>query len=300
MDVEANNNPTVSSWNAKRLMIEIKFIYKLIKLLFTSLVLIVVDSISDFLVGFKHLWNKNWWWGTLSLMIPFFPAIIDFLSYARRERPQTGEEWVKEARIAKEKLPFVNIYFHFIAWKKMTKFTCEIKELDLKLMKAIGETDTKDLEDKKNAKEAELEGAISNLHDFKVPEAFGESLPQAMLQTYIVLVRAGSLSDIKTYLDQDWNDTSVVNSTYFGLGTSLTSLMFIVSSICVEWYFSSQKNFQIQPTQGLGLTYWMMTLMIPTIIPRILTITLLIALPKYWWLSLTLLVIKLALYFLGV
>ena len=281
-------------------MIELKFIYKLIKLLFTSLVLIVVDSISDFLVGFKHLWNKNWWWGTLSLMIPFFPAVIDFLSYARRDRPQTGEEWVKEARIAKEKLPFVNIYFHFIAWKKMTKFTCEIKELDLKLMKAIDETDIKDLEDKKIAKEAELEGEISDLHSFKVPEAFGESLPQAMLQIYIVLVQAGSLSGIKTYLDQDWNDTSIVNSTYFGLGTSLTSLMFIVSSICVEWYFSSQKNFQIQPTQGLGLTYWMMTLMIPTIIPRVLTMTLVIALPKYWWLSLTLLVIKLALYFLGV
>ena len=118
MDVEANNNPTVSSWNAKRLMIEIKFIYKLIKLLFTSLVLFVVDSISDFLVGFKHLWNKDWWWGTLSLMIPFFPAIIDFLSYARRERPQTGEEWVKEARIAKQKLPFASIYYHFTAWKK--------------------------------------------------------------------------------------------------------------------------------------------------------------------------------------
>ena len=302
MDVEANNPAIVSSWkwNPKRLMIEMKFGYAVIKLLFCSLVLIVVDSISDFLVGFKHLWNKDWWWGTLSLLIPFFPSVIDFLSYARRDRPQSGEEWVKEARIAKKKLPFINIYYHFIAWKNMTKVQCEIKELDLKLITATDETDAKDLEDQKIAKEADLEGEISYLHNFKVPEAFGESLPQAMLQIYIVLVQAGSLSGIKPYLDQDWNETSIVNSTYFGLGTSLASLKFIVSSICVEWYFSSQKNFQIQPTQGLGLTFMMITLMIPTIIPRILTMTLLIALPTTWWLSLTLLVIKLGLYSIGI
>ena len=147
-------------------------------------------------------------------------------------------------------------------------------------------------------KVAKIEDRKSTFQDYKIPESFGESLPQCILQTYIVLVKAETLSNIVSYLNSDLATNGLLLSTYFSLFASFLSLSLTTSSMLVEyWHFTSGKV--LKPSQGFHLTLKMMILMVPIVFSRIISISFILACPLTWWIKLILILVLLLLYGLG-
>ena len=144
--------------------------------------------------------------------------------------------------------------------------------LKLKLLVEKDESAEKDLKVQLALKEGELNFEKSYLHNFKIPETFGEALPQqSVLQIYIVIKEAGSLDQIFTYLDEDYGENGLLLSTYFSLVSSMISLTLGVTSMAIE-YWMVVKGKTMMPTQGLDMTIKIMPLMMPVVLPRVLSI----------------------------
>ena len=116
----------------------------------------------------------------------------------------------------------------------MMKFQKDELHLKLKLLEEKDEGTIKNLKDQLALKEAELNCEKSFLHNYKVPEAFGESLPQSVLQIYIVIKEAGSLDIFFVFLDEDYDENGLLFSTYFSLVSSMISLTLGVTSMLLS------------------------------------------------------------------
>ena len=179
------------------------------------------------------------------------------------------------------------IHTHFGFLKEIMKLLKDALHLKLKLIEEKDEGAKKDLEDQLAVNEGKLNHKKSYLHNFKIPEAFGEALPQSVLQIYIVIQEAGSLDQMFVYLDKDYVDNGLFFSTYFSLVSSVISLTLGVTSMAIEYWMVVKGNTQM-PTQGLGMTIKIMPLMIPVVLPRVLSISITLASADDWWLKLIL------------
>ena len=110
-----------------------------------------------------------------------FPAILYLISDIQRN--QGLKETTKDTLKA---LPVAQIHTHFVIWREMMQYQKDALHLKLKHLEEKDEGAKKELEDELAVKEGQLNDCKSRLHNFKVPETFGEALPQSVLQIYIV------------------------------------------------------------------------------------------------------------------
>ena len=237
--------------------------------------------------------NGHLAWGSISAAIPVFPAILNFVSNIQQQslKETLYEDFLKA-------LPVAQIHTHFVIWKEMMKYQTDALHLKLKHLEEKDEGAQKTLEDELAVKEGQLNGKKSYLHNYKVPETFGEALPQSVLQIYIVVQQAGSLDKFFDFLDEDYEDNGLMFSTYFSLVSSIISLSLGVTSMAIE-YWMEVKGKTTMPTQGLGMTIKIMPLMMPVVLPRMMSFSITLASTDVWWLKLVLFTTNLSVYLFG-
>ena len=182
----------------------------------------------------------------------------------------------------------------------MREYLKETFNLQLKLLQTTDEEARKGIEDELALKEGQMNELKTFLNNYKVPEAFGESLPQAILQLYIIFMKAKSLDNIFDILNDDFDEHGwalVFLSTYFALATSAFSLTLTVSGMTQYWM--KVKGHTISPTQGLGMTLKILPFMFPVVLSRVTMISISLASTHLWWLKLVLFVIPIIVYTIG-
>ena len=239
--------------------------------------------------------NGDFAWGIVSGIIPSFPSLIKFASVYHGDNLRTRA--IKAIK-ALRTLPFSQLLYYRFLLKNMLIGLKQILDIDLKILNESNVKKIEILQKERALKVAKVEDRKSTLQDYKIPESFGESLPQCLLQTYIVLVKSRTLVNIVPYLNNDLATNGLLLSTYFSLFASFLSLSLTTSSMLVEyWHFIDGKI--LKPIQGLMTNLKMMILMVPIVFSRIISISYILASPSTWWIKSTLILILLVLYLLG-
>ena len=153
--------------------------------------------------------NGDFAWGIVSGIIPSFPSLIKFASVYHGDNLRTRA--IKALRT----LPFSQLLYYRFLLKNMLIGLKQILDIDLKILNESNVEVIEILQKERALKVAKVEDRKSTLQDYKIPESFGESLPQCLLQTYIVLVKSRTLGNIIPYLNNDLATNGLLLSTYF-------------------------------------------------------------------------------------
>lgn len=115
----------------------------------------------------------------------------------------------------------------------------------------------------------------SRLQFFKLFEVIGESVPQSILQVFIVMKTAGSLPNVWNFIAHDISTLSTILS-------SVLSMVISAGSMLMETGFIINGEYII-PYHQSGLTAMHTLLMVPVVISRALAISLIFASFEGWY-----------------
>ena len=150
-----------------------------------------------------------------------------------------------------------------------------------KLGKATNETEARELEEAEQKVAAQQQEEKSTFQFIKIFEVTGESMPQAILQTSIVLKTAtGGLAGLWTFLVSEFNKNPW-SSTIVVVLSSLLSLVLTGGGMMTESRFVI-NGCDVTPYHSLAFTMVNTILMLPVIIPRLIGYSLVIASLDGW------------------
>ena len=121
----------------------------------------------------------------------------------------------------------------------------------------------------------------SRFQFIKMFEVIGESVPQSILQIFIVMKTVENLPNIIDFLLQDFFE-SPLSSTLSTILSSIVSLIMTAGSMLGESAFIINGEALI-PYHKSGLTALHTLLMVPVVLPRIIAISLIFASFKAWY-----------------
>ena len=150
-----------------------------------------------------------------------------------------------------------------------------------RLGRARNETEEKKLEEAEQKAAAKQQQKKSRFQTLKIFEVTGESMPQAILQTSIVLKKATKgLGELWTFLANEFN-LDLWSSTIVVVLTSLLSLVLTGGGMMTESTFRI-NGCHVTPYHSLAFTMVNTILMIPIIIPRLFGYSLIFASLEGW------------------
>ena len=158
--------------------------------------------------NFVSFRNGNFGWGSISAAIPLVPSLLGFISDVQSQS-QSLVGLINTCKLTCGLLPVAQIPTHYRIWKNIKNYLKDELYLKLKLLEEKDKGAKKDLEDILAVREAQLNHEKSVLHNYKIPEAFGEALPQIVLQIYIMMQQAGSLDQMFDTFDKDYKDNGL-------------------------------------------------------------------------------------------
>ena len=149
------------------------------------------------------------------------------------------------------------------------------------LGKATNETSARELEEAEQKVAAQQQQEKSEFQFYKIFEVTGESMPQSILQTSIVLKNAtGGLAGLWTFLVSEFNKNPW-SSTIVVVLSSLLSLVLTGGGMMTESGFVI-NGYTVTPYHSLAFTMASTIMMLPVIIPRLIGYSLVIASLDGW------------------
>ena len=178
-------------------------------------------------------------------------------------------------------LPGVLILFMAYQGWNILKQTISGYKAAKRLGRARNETEERELEEAEQKVAAKQQEEKSFFQFFKIFEVTGESMPQAILQTSIILKKATEgLGGLWTKLEDEFN-THPWSSTIVVVLTSLLSLVLTGGGMMTESNFII-NGCGVTPYHSLAFTMVNTILMIPIIIPRLFGYSLIFASLEGW------------------
>ena len=206
-------------------------------------------------------------WGALTIGLTFGPAFLGLIF---------SPSWSKGFKNFGLHLPGVQMFTHLRLQKSIASNQKIAKECERDAIEAKekgGFEDERQYTQAKNRLELDAKSTQSELNEFKVKEAFGESYPQTLLQLSIVLKKGINPSFL----------------TISAILSSIGTLMLTISGLTVSLPFYINGKRQVQ-FKDLKLTFFMiLPLMVFGVTPRLMSLVALLSCIKAdnAWLGIT-------------
>ena len=196
----------------------------------------------------------------MTASLTFAPSVLFFICW--------DDSFGMRMIVSGSLLPGVSLLFMaFQGWETL-KQTFRGFKAAKKLGKATNETEARELEEAEQKVAAQQQEEKSTFQFIKIFEVTGESMPQAILQTSIVLKNAtGGLAGLWTFLVSEFNKNPW-SSTIVVVLSSLLSLVLTGGGMMTESRFVI-NGCDVTPYHSLAFTMVNTIMMLPVIIPRL-------------------------------
>ena len=172
------------------------------------------------------------------------------------------------------------IVMAYQGWQ-ILKHTVRGYKVAKRLGQATNETEQRQMEEAEQKVAAQQQEDKSGFQLVKILEVTGESMPQAILQTSIVLKKAiGGLDGLWEFLATEFN-SDPLSSTIVVVLSSLLSLVLTGGSMMTESLFTI-NGLNITTYHSLAFTMVNIIMMIPVILPRLFGYSLIMASMEGW------------------
>ena len=249
------------------------FLLRLLLLLSAVMILPIVDVTSDYMATDKHFRRNDTGWGSMTMSLTFMPSILGLFCLSG--------SWTDKLYLFIFLLPIVQILlFAQQGWKILQESIKGYMTAWQMISKAT-KSETKRLKSEIQRATAQREANKSGFQVFKIFESIGEAGPQSILQSSILLKQTSSLANTWNLIMQDYH-ISPFKSILLTILSSLISLVLTGGAMMVELAFKINGQTVI-PYHRLWRIVLHSVLMIPVIIPRVLSLSIIFASFDSWY-----------------
>ena len=240
-------------------------------MLSSALFLPIADVTSDYMAADKHFRRNDTAWGSMTVSLTFMPSILGLVCLSG--------SWTDKLYLFIFLLPIVQILLFCQQGWKIMKESVKGYMTAWQMISKATKSETKRL--KRQEAMAQREAKKSHFQVFKIFESIGEAGPQSILQSSILLKQTSSLANTWNLIMQDYH-ISPFKSILLNILSSLISLVLTGGAMMVELAFKINGQTVI-PFHRLWRIVLHSVLMIPVIIPRVLSLSLIFASFDNWY-----------------